>query len=73
MRKKKLTGILLLAVLLAVCLGILFVQNLVANSVSHHGEGYVDPATAVHIAQSGEITNVPAISQALPVTETFSP
>lgn len=54
-RKRKLTGILLLAVLLAVCIGILLVQNSVVNSVPYHGEGYQDPATAIHITHSGDI------------------
>jgi len=58
--KRKLTGILLLAVLLAVCTGFLIVQTLTVNSVPYHGEGYADPASAIHIVQSGGIINVPA-------------
>ncbi len=58
--KRKLTGIIVLAVLLIVCVGLVIVQTLTVNSVPHHGEGYADPAYAIHITQSGEIMNDPA-------------
>ncbi len=57
--RKKLAKILIASVSIVCVLLVVILSNVFLRSYPHPGEGYVDPASGIHIAHSGEITGAP--------------
>ena len=57
--RKKLAAILITSVSIVCVLLVAILSNVFLCSYPHQGEGYVDPASGIHIAPSGEITGAP--------------
>jgi len=69
---RKIKVIIIATVLLAVCIFAAVTEIFIPKLLSRPGEGYVDPASGIHITPSGDITGSQVIRRASSVVTEMS-